>query len=146
MKRVSIGFGPKPQASNVNRNPNLTGGESFADDLLLKQGGVSSRVALLLRSAEPQPSLLDLSSHIPISFLKYKGAGMVGWFYDRWELICGFNPQRFSLWIQVPKGRMEVNLGPNRGGSTRIRGKLEVACDLLAKRFTSKKPYRRKRE
>ena len=53
VKRVSIGFGPKPQASNVNRNPNLTGGESFADDLLLKQGGVSSRVALLLRSAEP---------------------------------------------------------------------------------------------
>jgi ADP-ribose pyrophosphatase YjhB (NUDIX family) len=30
VKRVSIGFGPKPYS---NRNPNLTGGESFADDL-----------------------------------------------------------------------------------------------------------------
>jgi hypothetical protein len=29
----------------------------------MKQGGVSSRVALLLRSTEPQPSLLDLSFH-----------------------------------------------------------------------------------
>jgi hypothetical protein len=31
VKRVSIGFGPKPYS---NRNPNLTGGESFADDCL----------------------------------------------------------------------------------------------------------------
>ena len=30
----------------------------------MKQGGVSSRVALLLRSTEPQPSLLDLSFHV----------------------------------------------------------------------------------
>jgi hypothetical protein len=29
----------------------------------MEQGGVSSRVALLLRSTEPQPSLLDLSFH-----------------------------------------------------------------------------------
>jgi hypothetical protein len=35
----------------------------------MKQGGVSSRVALLLRSTEPQPSLSDLSSTSPQSII-----------------------------------------------------------------------------
>ena len=33
----------------------MGGGESFADDLNLERGTVSSRVALLLRSAEVKP-------------------------------------------------------------------------------------------
>ena len=35
----------------------MGGGESFADDLNLERGTVSSRVALLLRSAEVKPLL-----------------------------------------------------------------------------------------
>ena len=39
------------------RNFTLRGDKSFADDLTVGQGAVSSRVALLLRSAEANPSL-----------------------------------------------------------------------------------------
>ena len=35
----------------------MRGNKSFADDLIVGQGAVSSRVALLLRSAEAKPSL-----------------------------------------------------------------------------------------
>jgi hypothetical protein len=41
--------------SSANCNHHMGGGESFADDLNLGQGTVSSRVALLLRSAEVKP-------------------------------------------------------------------------------------------
>jgi hypothetical protein len=39
------------------RNFTLRGDKSFADDLTVGQGAVSSKVALLLRSAEANPSL-----------------------------------------------------------------------------------------
>ena len=48
---------------------NLTVGwdKSFADDLIVRLGAVSSRVALLLRSAEAKPfSCLDLYVYIYI--------------------------------------------------------------------------------
>jgi hypothetical protein len=38
----------------------MCGDESFADDLILGQGTVSSRVALLLRSAEVKPYVLKI--------------------------------------------------------------------------------------
>ena len=51
---------------------------SLVDDLNTERGIVRLRVALLLRSAEPQPALLDLSSPSFFSFLsspsRYSGA------------------------------------------------------------------------
>ena len=45
--------------------PNERQVKSFADDLITKRGVVSGRVALLLRSTETQPLLLDLENKSP---------------------------------------------------------------------------------
>ena len=42
-------------------NFNTSGVKSFADDLAVRNGPVSSRVALLLRSAEGKPSFASIS-------------------------------------------------------------------------------------
>ena len=62
----------------MNCNVDMCGGESFADDLNLERGTVSSRVALLLRSAEVKPLLhrfvqLLLNSHAFESLGQAKG-------------------------------------------------------------------------
>lgn len=53
-------------------NFNTSGVKSFADDLAVRNGPVSSRVALLLRSAEGKPSFASIS---PTSRLGMAGRG-----------------------------------------------------------------------
>lgn len=48
-------------------NFNTSGVKSFADDLAVRNGPVSSRVALLLRSAEGKPSFASISPMISLS-------------------------------------------------------------------------------
>ena len=45
--------------------PNERQVKSFADDLIMQRGGVSTRGVLLLRCTEPQPLLLDLENKSP---------------------------------------------------------------------------------
>ena len=51
----------------------MGGGESFADDLNLERGTVSSRVALLLRSAEVKPLLQRFVQQQLDLFSSYQG-------------------------------------------------------------------------
>jgi hypothetical protein len=53
--RVRLSWWKYLDGSSANCNHHMGGGESFADDLNSGQGTVSSRVALLLRSAEVKP-------------------------------------------------------------------------------------------
>ena len=55
--RVRLSWRKCLGSSSANCNHHMGGGESFADDLNLERGTVSSRVALLLRSAEVKPLL-----------------------------------------------------------------------------------------
>jgi hypothetical protein len=48
-------------------NFNTSGVKSFADDLAVRNGPVSSRVALLLRSAEGKPSFASISPVMALS-------------------------------------------------------------------------------
>src|SRR6201994_4216748 len=52
-------------------NFNTSGVKSFADDLAVRNGPVSSRVALLLRSAEGKPSFASIS---PVPGSAFDGA------------------------------------------------------------------------
>ena len=54
----------------------MGGGESFADDLNLERGTVSSRVALLLRSAEVKPLLQRFVQQQLNFFSSYKGVSL----------------------------------------------------------------------
>jgi hypothetical protein len=54
----------------------MGGGESFADDLNLERGTVSSRVALLLRSAEVKPLLQRFVQQQLNLFSSYRGVSL----------------------------------------------------------------------
>ena len=54
----------------------MGGGESFADDLNLERGTVSSRVALLLRSAEVKPLLQRFVQQQLNLFSFYQGVSL----------------------------------------------------------------------
>jgi hypothetical protein len=57
----------------ANCNFNASGVESLADDFDVRKGPVSSRVALLLRSAEGKPyfaSIFSLKKHFSVSLLE----------------------------------------------------------------------------
>ena len=59
-------------------NFNTSGVKSFADDLAVRNGPVSSRVALLLRSAEGKPSFASISPMGSPDF--WRLVGVVGFF------------------------------------------------------------------
>ena len=124
----------------------------------MKQGGVSSRVALLLRSTEPQPSLLDLSFHQIVCVL-FALASLV-WLGEsvpqapRVNALglcpCGQEPAcwqffRFSkslrrgLWIcvefgyhsQIPSQSSECAIFSQRCGSLSARTRARVLAKCL---------------
>ena len=69
--RVRLSLRKGLGSSSANCNHHMGGGESFADDLNSERGTVSSRVALLLRSAEVKPFVLKICSTVvePLLFL-----------------------------------------------------------------------------
>ncbi|KAG6091036.1 hypothetical protein E4U30_007618, partial [Claviceps sp. LM220 group G6] len=65
-------------------NFNTSGVKSFADDLAVRNGPVSSRVALLLRSAEGKPSFASISQRPGL----HENGGVEG------EMRCGLSGGR----------------------------------------------------
>jgi hypothetical protein len=61
----------------------MRGDRPFAYDLVIEYGAVSSRVALLLRSAEAKPRFFTsvLESKLPILSLDYKEEEITGLIY-----------------------------------------------------------------
>ena len=65
--RQPVALRKRGASAPADRNFTLRGDKSFADDLNVGQGAVSSRVALLLRSAEANPSLPRFVRRIHLS-------------------------------------------------------------------------------
>ena len=141
--RIRIGFGPEPQqvgdgppgetpgAQPADCNFTMRGVKSLADDLVVRDGRVNSRVALLLRAIERNPStsrffhrecltaLSPHSLHLP-GRRRREGVGP-GWPSPPGDgALAGRCSSPGSLTLPIHGGRV---LGATRGQALSYRGR-----------------------